>query len=121
VIWSYYYKPSGLPVLAKIDDGILFLGEGTLLCDSKGGNAGAEDIQCTRRGYISPVIQRFKGVSKLGTHSAVDDSEDEGRELQRELVEHDMTTRSLLIEERITLVCIKSDAEVCQWMSLFFC
>lgn len=107
LVWEYKYTPSGFPRLARQDNSTkaLLLGDGILECESKGGSAGSEDLQCQQPGRFDSIIQNFKGVSKI-------ESKDVTRYLQEE---GEMDTRSLS-EWGTTLQinCVQSDVEVRQ-------
>jgi hypothetical protein len=125
-IWEYQYKPAPIPKLAsKNADGGLTLGgasrrqlqgdieigtrylseSGTpdaLECISKGGGAGSEDLQCWQPDSPNPIIQSFKGVSKIGSGGT--------RRLRQE---NEMITRSLSESATaFSINCIQSDVDV---------
>ena len=47
--------------------GLLSLQKTDLLCESKGGSVGAEEIQCWEAGKSNPVIMTFKNVKTLSS------------------------------------------------------
>jgi hypothetical protein len=125
-IWEYQYKPAPIPKLAAMNaDGGLTLGgasrrqlqgdiemdtgylseSGTpdaLECISKGGGAGSEDLQCWQPDSPNPIIQNFKGVSRIGSGGT-----------RRLLQENEMNTRSLSESTTsFSINCVQSDVDV---------
>jgi hypothetical protein len=125
-IWEYQYTPTPIPELAAMnaDGGLTLAGasrrqlqgdieidtgylseSGTpdaLECISKGGGAGSEDLQCWQPDSPNPIIQNFKGVSRIGSGGT-----------RRLLQENEMNTSSLSESTTsFSINCVQSDVDV---------
>ena len=73
-----------------------------LECISKGGGAGSEDLQCWQPYSPNPIIQNFKGVSRIGSGGT-----------RRLLQENEMNTRTLSESTTsFSINCVQSDVDV---------
>lgn len=73
-----------------------------LECISKGGGAGSEDLQCWQPDSPNPIIQNFKGVSRIGSGGT-----------RRLLQENEMNTSSLSESTTsFSINCVQSDVDV---------